>query len=137
MNSTVRLATLNMTTRSVRNVRHGRRSCDMLNDYDATVTVTHNTTYWSWKVEYPGLSIASGHAVSIGRALQDAQMYGSENGYEIGRWCFVDEDGDHLIYGADHKHSINAERLMSSFWDLWVLVALCLLVIQLGYIIFF
>ena len=109
----------------------------MPNDYDATVPVTHHTTYWSWKVEYPGLSIASGHAVSLERALQDAQMYGSENGYEIGRWCFVDEDGDHLIYGADHKPSINAERLMSSFWDLWVLVALCLLVIQLGYIIFF
>lgn len=53
----------------------------MPNDYDATVTVTHNTTYWSWKVEYPGLSIASGHAVSLERALQDAQMYGSENGY--------------------------------------------------------
>ena len=109
----------------------------MLNDYDVTVTVTYNTTYWSWKVEYPGLSIASGHAVSIGRALQDAQMYGSENGYEIGRWCLVEDEGVHLIYGADHKHSINSIRhFMSSFWDLWVLVALCLLVIQVGYMIF-
>jgi len=113
----------------------------MLNDYDVTVTVTDNTTYWSWKVEYPGLSIASGHAVSLGRALQDAQMYGSENEYEVGRWCFVDrfvdDEGEHFIYGADHKHSINSRRFMSSFWDLWVLVAMFLLVIQLGYMIFF
>lgn len=109
----------------------------MLDDYDVTVTVTYNTTYWSWKAEYPGLSIASGHAVSLERALQDAQMYGSENGYEIGRWCFVDDVGGHLIYGADHKHSINIRRITSSLWDLSVLVALFLLTIQLGYMLVF
>lgn len=105
----------------------------MLNDYDVTITVTDNITYWSWKVESPGLSIASGHAVSLERALQDAQMYVSENGYEVGRCYFVEEDGwHHLVYGADLKHSgTSIIRFMSSVWCLSLLVALCLLLINL------
>lgn len=105
----------------------------MLNDYEVNVIITKHPMYWSWKVEYLGLSIESGLAVNLESALRHAQMFSAEAGYEVGRWCFVkrfvDDDGLHYIYGANDKNSIRS--LMSPVWCLSVLVALCLLLIFL------
>ena len=110
----------------------------MPNEYEFNVIITKHPTYWSWKVEHLGQFVASGRDVSLGYALRNAQMSSADAGYEVGEWCFVEsfeaDDVDHLIYGAYYKHSIH--YIEGLFWGLWVLVAMCLLVIQLGYMIF-
>ena len=55
----------------------------MLNDYEVNVIITKHPMYWSWKVEYLGLSIESGLAVNLESALRHAQMFSAEAGYGV------------------------------------------------------